>query len=151
MTRLLLSIISRLAPPSEREWIVGDTLERLRHIQNTRGLPTARQWLVRECLRVLTGAVAHRRAVANRTLPHSRHRGGLRRQAEQLVNDAKYFFRRSLRARAFTLTAVAVLALGIAANVAVFSIADAVLLRAPAFPEPPPHPCLWPRQLAAPQ
>src|SRR3954452_5913560 len=61
-------------------------------------------------------------------------RGGFRHQVEQLVTDTRYFFRRSRRVGAFTITAVAVIALGMAANVAVFSIAGAVLLRPPAFP-----------------
>ena len=79
---------------------------------------------------------AHRHAVTNRELRHSRDRGGFCHQVEQLVDDTRYFFRRSVRAGAFTTTAVAVIALGIAANVAVFSIADAVLLRPAAFPDP---------------
>jgi len=136
MTRLLVAIISRLTPPSEREWIVGDTLERLDDIERARGFLAARRWLVRESLRVLMGAHAHRHAVTNRELRHSRDRGGFRHQVEQLVDDTRYFFRRSVRAGAFTTTAVAVIALGIAANVAVFSIADAVLLRPAAFPDP---------------
>jgi putative ABC transport system permease protein len=54
----------------------------------------------------------------------------------QLAYDTRHALRRLARARTFTATVVAVLALGIAANVAVFSIANAVLLRPPAFPDP---------------
>ena len=54
----------------------------------------------------------------------------------QPAYNTRYAFRRLARTRIFTATVVAVLALGIAANVAVFSIANAVLLRPAAFPDP---------------
>lgn len=50
--------------------------------------------------------------------------------------DVRHALRRFTRTPGFTFTALAVLVLGIAANVAVFSIANAVLLRPPAFPDP---------------
>jgi putative ABC transport system permease protein len=53
----------------------------------------------------------------------------------QILYDLKFALRRFVRAPGFTVTALTVMALGIAANVAVFSIADAVLLKPPAFPD----------------
>jgi predicted permease len=53
-----------------------------------------------------------------------------------IAYDIRHALRRFTRMPAFTFTALAVLALGIAANVAVFSIANAVLLRPPGFPDP---------------
>jgi putative ABC transport system permease protein len=52
-----------------------------------------------------------------------------------ITHDVRHAVRRFSRTRIFTCTALAVIALGIAANVAVFSIANAVLLRPPLFPD----------------
>ena len=134
MSRLLLALIRLLTPAAEREWVVGDTLEEFRHRQQISGRLPAWRWLFREFLRVLAAAPAHRHAV--RTGAGEPRTSRLRRHSEALAQDARYFVRRSFQARAFTLTAVAVIALGIAANVAVFSVADAVLFRPAAFPNP---------------
>jgi hypothetical protein len=134
MSRLLLALIRLLTPDAEREWVVGDTVEEFREHRRARGSLSARWWLFREFLRVLADAPAHRAAVrvAGREPRTSRLHG----YTDALAQDTRYFLRRSFRARAFTLTAVAVIALGIGANVAVFSVADAVLFRPAAFPNP---------------
>jgi hypothetical protein len=54
----------------------------------------------------------------------------------QVIYDIRYALRRFARTPRFTVTALAVLALGIAANVVVFSIGNAVLLKPLAFPDP---------------
>jgi predicted permease len=59
----------------------------------------------------------------------------LARAWEQLGQDLRYTLRTLRRAPAFTLTAVVVIALGIGANTAAFSVADFVLLRPLAFPD----------------
>lgn len=55
---------------------------------------------------------------------------------ELLVQDLRYTVRSLNRARTFAVTAVGVIAIGVGANTAAFSVADFVLLRPLPFPEP---------------
>ena len=55
---------------------------------------------------------------------------------DTLLQDVRYAVRRLLRAPVFTLGAVALLAVGIGANTAVFSVVDALILRPPPWDEP---------------
>lgn len=55
---------------------------------------------------------------------------------ELLIQDLRYTARSLNRARGFAVAAVAVVAIGVGANTAAFSVADFVLLRPLPFPEP---------------
>jgi len=53
-----------------------------------------------------------------------------------MICDLKFAFRQVLKTPGFTLAAVIVLALGIGANSAVFSLLDTILYRPPAYADP---------------
>jgi putative ABC transport system permease protein len=63
--------------------------------------------------------------------------------AEILTQDVRYTARTLNRARGFTLTAVLIVALGVGANTAAFSVTDFVLLRPLPFPDPDRLVTLW--------
>lgn len=54
---------------------------------------------------------------------------------DNLFQDLRFTFRTLRRDRAFTLVAILILALGIGANVVVFSVVDTILLRPLPFPQ----------------
>ncbi len=63
--------------------------------------------------------------------------------AEQLLQDIRFSFRQLRKSRGFAAAAILALALGIGANTAVFSVADAVLLKPLRFADPATLAIVW--------
>jgi predicted permease len=73
--------------------------------------------------------IATRRRFGNPVLTRERSHEAISFRFEHFLQDARYGIRSLKRDRIFTVTAILILALGIGANVAVFSVVDTLLLR----------------------
>jgi len=118
-----------MLPPDDFEAIAGDLEESLNQMG---GPPTKRQgrfWYWRQ----VASIVNHRTAATMRDLTVAGSKGRLRMGFRQ---DLSYAVRSLFKDRLFAITTIVLLAVGIGANVAMFSLVNAVLLKPLPFAEP---------------
>ena len=131
-----------------RRWneVLGDLEEMYRAKVRSRGEAAARRWLRTETMRLVLSfpslyrRVRFPRPELIRDLLDAEHRPF---HTEMLMRHLKHAFRALIRAPGFTTIAVLTLALGIGANTAVFSVAEAVLFRPLPYDDPEELQFIW--------
>jgi len=131
-------LVSRATPPEDRDPLLGDLEEEYQRLLEQEGPTSARRFYWREALHALGPGLKRRlsaRFVAD-AVPHGplRRRGGSMLDAVRL--DLRLAARTLLRHPRLSAAVVLTIAVGIAANTAVFAVVDAVVLRPFPFPEP---------------
>jgi len=120
-------LLSRRLSPEWREYVLGD-LEEEFIARAAQSLTAARRWYWSQAVRCLV-APPQPSTVAD----NSSERDPFMRT---LAADVRYAARVLIRTPSFTLAVIAVLALGIGANTAIFSIVNTVLIRPLPFQDP---------------
>lgn len=118
--------------PEWRDGILGDLAEEFQVVRQRRGGAAARRWYWAQAL----GLTAHRLTAGRPTRrrsppPPPEPRTG---RAALLLHDLRSAWRSVLHQPALSLTVVAILGLSLAANAAVFALADAIVLRPFRYP-----------------
>ena len=130
LPRLAIWLLTRRLSVEWREFVVGD-LEEEFAMRSADSPVAARVWLWWQTMRCVAAPPPVRR---NRLVPVGSSQGDSRMRT--LFADLRYAFRMMSRTPSFAVAVVSVLALGIGAHTAIFSIVNTVLLRPLPFEEP---------------
>jgi putative ABC transport system permease protein len=127
--RFIRWLLCLLLPPEYRQLVLDDLMEEWRRRSTEQGTTAADVWQRREVWQSIVPALRLRlarwrapgvRRVSSRTRSHW----------DRAAGEVRHALRRLRRAPAFTSTAALTLAVGVGANVAIFSLIDGVLFRA---------------------
>jgi putative ABC transport system permease protein len=127
--RLACALLRWFLPLDDFETISGDLEESLTHASTPPSKPRGRWWYWRQVISILSTRVAdtiHDLTIAQ---PKGSTRMGF-------AQDLSYAARSLMKARLFAVTTIVMLAVGIGATVAIFSLVNAVLLRPLPFADP---------------
>jgi putative ABC transport system permease protein len=126
-----LWLLTRRLSAEWRDFVIGDLIEDFQARYATTSPSAARRWFWLQTMRCLAAPPPHRSVAEDRT-PHPSGDSAMR----TLAADLRYSMRVLTHAPGFALAVITVLALGIGANTAIFSIVNTVLLRPLPFNEP---------------
>jgi putative ABC transport system permease protein len=129
--RLASWLLARRLSAEWRDFVLGDLEEEFR-VRSSAAHSGARRWYWRQAIRCLTRPP---RARSQSSFVYSSDPQG-DTIVRTLAADLRYAVRVLHRAPSFAVAVIAVLALGIGANTAIFSIVNAVLLRPLSFDDP---------------
>ena len=127
--RAARSLLRLLLPPAYRQLVLDDLMESWRGRSEEQGSAAADRWYRREIRRSMGPALRLRLASWRNSRVHSA-RPLTRSRWDAAAAELRQALRRLRRSPAFTSAAALTLAVGVGANVAIFSLIDGVLLRA---------------------
>ncbi len=114
-------------PAAHREFVLGDLNEEFQRFAAARGERAARRWFWHQAWRGAATGYA-----VTPQVPDARRGASM----SALIQDVRYAFRNFHRTPGSTAVVVLTLAIGIGATTAIFSIADALVLRPLPYPQP---------------
>ena len=134
MRRMALRAVLSLYPPALRD-LHGPEIEHMVRVRLEEADPRGRRAVLTTWFRVLRDVLETR--FRPPTVPGpTASRGPKERGMHQTLRDLRYALRRLARTPAFTVGALAIMAIAIGANTAVFAIVNQALLRPPPFDQP---------------